>query len=157
MFSLDDGGEGGEGEAERLPRRGINDKKGGRGATVPWQQAVEAGKMAAGDTTPGQVWSTAPSSGLLSPHQSVDDAGSSTYRQRAAASPVSLMCRAGMSDAGLGPNTQTKPRGSLIHSHTPHLLTLISLIPPFSHNELTDMPTPTGKAASRDASGIGDA
>lgn len=104
---------------------------GGGGATVPWQQAVEAGKMAAGDTTPGQIWSTAPSSGLLSPHISTDDAGRTIYRQRAETpSPVSLMCRAGMSDAGLGPNTQTKPRGSFIHSHTPHLLTLISLIPP---------------------------
>lgn len=114
--------------------------------------------MAAGDTTPGQIWSRAPSSGLLSPHQRVDEAGRAIYRQRAAtSSPVSLMCRAGMSDAGLGPNTQTKPRGSFIHSLAPHLLTLISLIPPFSHNELIDMTTPPGKAAWRDASGIGDA
>lgn len=61
-----------------MSRRGMNDKERGSGATVPWQQAVEAGKMAAGDTTPGQVWSTAPSSGLLSPHhQSADEAGSS--------------------------------------------------------------------------------
>lgn len=50
-------------------------------------------------------------------NQSLDDAGRTIYGERARISaPVSLMCCAGMSDAGLRPNTQTKPYGMLIHS-----------------------------------------
>lgn len=45
------------------------------------------------------------------------------YGQRAAElAPVSVMCRARMSDAGLGPNIQTKPYSMLthtcVHTHT---------------------------------------
>lgn len=125
-------------------------QEGRSAATVPWQQAVEAGKMAAGDSTPGQLWSTAPGSGLLSPHQSVDEAGRSTHRRRAAAAaaaPVSLMCHAGMSDAGPGPNTPTKPlrlARTLAHPTFTHTDLPNS---PFSLSERTDTTTPTGAAA----------
>lgn len=89
-------------EEKEKQRDWWEDKKGGSGATVPWQQAVEAGKMAVGDTTPGQIWSAAPSSGLLSPTRVwMMQKG----RRAATSSPVSFMCRDGMSDAGLGPNT----------------------------------------------------
>lgn len=110
------GGGGGEIGENRDGRQ-----EGGSRATVPWQQAVEAGKMAAGDTTPGQIWPPGPGAGLLSLHQRMDEAGRTIYRQRVAApSPVSLMRRAGMSDAGLGPKTQTQPCGSSLHSQ-PHI------------------------------------
>lgn len=44
-------------------------------------------------------------------NQSLNDAGQTIYGRRAAAASgsVSLMCLAGMSDAGLQPNVQTKP------------------------------------------------
>lgn len=58
-----DGGGGEEGE-----NRGNGDRQeeGRSRATVPWQRAVEGGNMAAGDTAPGQIWSSRPSSVLLS-------------------------------------------------------------------------------------------
>lgn len=52
-------------------------------------------------------------------NQSLNDAGRTMYGQRAAApAPVSLMCCAGMSDAGLGPNIQTRPYSAASHTRT---------------------------------------
>ena len=52
-----------EKEEEKTEETGIDEE---REAAVPWQHAVEAGKMAAGDRAPGQIWSSGPSSVLLS-------------------------------------------------------------------------------------------
>lgn len=81
---------------------------------MPWQ--VEAGKMAAGDGAPGQIWS----SGLrlcptfskrLKPKPPMMQEGPYMGGEQRTPAPVALMCRAAMSDAGPRPNTQTKAGG----------------------------------------------
>lgn len=62
-------------------------------------------------------------------NQSLDNAGRTIYCQRAAAlAPVSLMCRAGFSDAGLGPNVQTKPYSLLTHTQMHRFISLIPIL-----------------------------
>lgn len=81
---------------------------------MPWQ--VEAGKMAAGGEAPGQIWS----SGLrlcptfskrLNSKPPMKQEGPYMGGEQQTPAPVALMCRAGLSDAGPRPNTQTKAGG----------------------------------------------